>query len=62
MNKNIKIKSLNDSSNDLAFWKTQSYEDRLKALESLRRQYTIWKYGTEQRFQRVYKITELSRD
>jgi hypothetical protein len=32
----------------------------LEALEELRMQYIIWKYGTEQGFQRVYRIVELS--
>lgn len=34
------------------FWKTQSYEDRISAIEFLRKQYD----GTQSRLQRVYRV------
>ncbi len=59
--KTLKIVSLNDKQSDYEFWKTQSIEKRLETLEMLRQQYINWKYGTQQRFQRVYRIIELSK-
>jgi len=58
--KAIKILDLNSKENDFKFWQTQTFEKRLEALEQLRTQFIIWKYGTEQGFQRVYRIVELS--
>ncbi len=56
----LKIVDLHSKENDFKFWQTQPIEKRLEALEQLRTQLTIWKYGSEQGFQRVYRITELS--
>jgi len=55
----LKIVDLNSKENDFKFWQTQSIEKRLEALEQLRIQFILWKYGSEQGFQRVYRITEL---
>ena len=41
-------------SNDLKFWLSKTAEERLSAVEFLRRQVD----GTSQRLQRVYKVTE----
>ncbi len=62
MEKVINIIDLKSQESDFKFWQTQSYEKRLEMLEQLRKQYTIWKYGTEQGFQRVYRVVERSRD
>lgn len=62
MEKVINIIDLKSQESDFKFWQTQSYEKRLEMLEQLRKQYTIWKYGTEQGFQRVYRVIERSRD
>jgi hypothetical protein len=56
----LKIVDLNSKENDFKFWQTQSIEKRLETLEQLRMQFIIWKYGSEQGFQRVYRIIELS--
>ncbi len=56
----LKITDLYSKENDFKYWQTQPIEKRLETLEELRMQYIIWKYGTEQRFQRVYRITELN--
>jgi hypothetical protein len=56
----VKIVDLNSKENDFKFWQTQSFEKRLETLEKLRLQFIIWKYGSEQGFQRVYRIIELS--
>ena len=52
------IKKINktDLKSDFSFWKTQSFEQRLKTLEEIRQEYIEWKYDNKQRFQRVYSI------
>lgn len=55
----INIIHLKDKTNDYEFWSKQSYESRLLTLEQIRQEYNNWKYGTKQRFQRVYKIIKL---
>jgi hypothetical protein len=47
--------SLGGQQNDTSYWRTQSYQDRLAALEQIRQEYHRWKYGDEPRLQRVYK-------
>jgi hypothetical protein len=47
---------LGEEPKDIDFWRTQSYEARLAALEDIRRSYNTWKYGAEQGFQRVYRV------
>jgi len=56
----IKIIDLNSKENDFKYWQSQPIEKRLETLEELRIQFIIWKYGTEQGFQRVYRIIERS--
>jgi hypothetical protein len=56
----IKIVELNSNENDYKYWQTQPINKRLETLEELRKQFIIWKYGTEQGFQRVYRIIERS--
>jgi hypothetical protein len=50
--------SLNDEPSDFAYWQTCSYQDRLIALEQIRRQYHQWKHHAEPRLQRVYRVTK----
>ena len=58
MIKHIKIVRKNQDNSDALFWKAQSYEGRLKALEEIRTEYHQWKYNDQPRFQRVYRITQ----
>ena len=60
MDKTVRIKNLNDNENDFAFWKNVSHTERLAQLEKIRQEFNKWKYGAEQRFQRVYTIIERS--
>jgi len=54
----VRITRLEDESGeDLTYWRSQSYYQRLMALEEIRSEYNNWKYGAEQRLQRVYRIT-----
>ena len=56
--KHIKIVKKNQDNSDALFWKAQSYEGRLIALEEIRTEYHQWKYNDQPRFQRVYRITQ----
>ena len=58
ISKVIKKYKLNEQPNDFAFWQSKSYEERLEALEEIRKEYNSWRYGTEQEFQRVYRIVK----
>ena len=53
-----KITRITDKNSDFAFWQSQSHVQRLEALEEIRVEYTRWKYGAEQGFQRVYRVTQ----
>lgn len=47
---------LTEQGTDFAYWQTQPYHVRLATLEQIRQEYHRWRYGTEPRFQRVYRI------
>lgn len=47
---------IHEQQNDFNYWQTQSYQDRLAALEQIRQEYHQWKYNAEPRLQRVYRI------
>ena len=55
-NKIIKIVKKGEDDSNENYWFQLSGIERLKELEELRQQYIIWKYGAEQRFQRIYRI------
>ena len=50
--------SMKEAQSDFAFWQSQPPEKRLEALENIRQEYIRWKYGTQPRFQRVYRIVK----
>ncbi|MFA9213847.1 MAG: toxin secretion, membrane fusion protein [Candidatus Methylacidiphilales bacterium] len=50
------IKRGSEEDDDTLFWLSKTPLERLIALEEIRKSYNDWKYGTEQRFQRVYRI------
>jgi hypothetical protein len=54
----VRKTTLEEQGNDFAYWQTQPYEVRLATVEQIRREYHIWKYGTEPGFQRVLTITK----
>lgn len=54
----FKMVTLETQGNDFQYWQAQSVWNRLAALESIRREYHQWKYGTEPRLQRVLTITQ----
>ncbi len=53
----VKIR-LQEQKSDFAYWQTQPYQVRLAALEQVRREYHLWRYGAEPRLQRVYSIVK----
>jgi hypothetical protein len=56
----ISIGSFEDEPDDLAYWRQQPAEDRLAAIEHLRRQF--FDYGeARQEFRRLLEVTELPR-
>jgi len=50
---------IQDEKSDFLYWQSQPPQKRLEALEKIRTEYITWKYGTQPRFQRVYKIIKL---
>jgi len=54
----ITKRKLSEKKTDAAYWRTQPYAVRLAALEEIRQEYHVWKYGAEPGFQRVYKIVK----
>ena len=58
MEKVIHIVKTDEARNDLSYWKTQSPEQRLATLETIRQEYIRWKYGSQPGFQRVYRIVK----
>ena len=52
----IRKVNIYENKNDFNFWQTQPFEYRLETLENIREEYNRWKYGSQQRFQRVYSI------
>lgn len=50
--------NLREQSSDFSYWQTRPYEERLAALEDIRRDYHRWKYGAEPRLQKVYRIVK----
>ncbi len=48
--------NIGEQPGDCAYWKSRSYEERLDALEQIRKEYNSWRYDAEQRLQRVYSI------
>jgi len=50
--------NLKDKRSDFAYWQSQPPQARIDALEEIRREYHLWRYGAEPRFQRVYRIVK----
>lgn len=45
-----------DEPTDFAYWQSRPPIERLEALEAIRREYILWKYGSFPRFQRVCRV------
>jgi len=46
---------------DAAYWRSRPPEERLAALESIRREYHLWKYHGEPRLEKVVTIVKIRR-
>ena len=53
---------LSDKKTDAAYWREQSYAARLAALEEIRQEYHHWRYGGEERIQKVVRIIRMKND
>ena len=59
MEKVVKIYKTGEQPSDLEYWQSRSYEERLSALEEIRKDYNSWRYGNaKQGLQRVYRIVK----
>ncbi len=47
---------LGEQPKESVYWQAKSYQERIAALEEIRREYNLWRYNAEQRLQRVYHI------
>lgn len=56
MKKQVKIVKKGRDDENLKYWLTLSYKERLKNLEKIRQEVIEQKYGTQPGFQRVYRI------
>ena len=54
-------KNSEEGNDDILYWLSQTPLQRIIALEEIRAEYNLWKYGTDRGFQRVYKIIKRKR-
>ncbi len=58
ISKVIKKYKIDEQPSDFSFWQSKSFEERLGALEQIRKEYNLWRYNAEQGFQRVFRIVK----
>ena len=58
ISKVVKKYKIDEQPNDFSYWQSKSYEERLNALENIRKEYNLWRYNAEQGLQRVYRIVK----
>jgi len=56
MKKVVRKLRIQDEKSDFLYWQSQPPQKRIEALEKIRTEYISWKYDTQPRFQRVYRI------
>jgi hypothetical protein len=54
----VKIARLSTQKSDFQYWQSQSYVDRLSALEEIRAEYHRWRGNAQPGLQRVYSMTK----
>jgi len=54
-------KNSDEESDDVFYWLSLTPIQRISALEEIRTEYNLWKYGPVRGFQRVYKIIKRTR-
>jgi hypothetical protein len=57
----IAVYKKGEEPSDVLYWLSRPPIERLLALESIRAEYNQWQYGTEQGFQRVYRVVKRKR-
>ncbi len=60
INRTVNKYKLEEQPSDFAFWQTRPCQERIAALEEIRRDYHAWKYHVEPGFHRVYRIVKQS--
>lgn len=58
----VKIINKNEKKSDAEYWRSRPPEERLAALEAIRKEYNDLVYGPDRKFQKVYKIIKRSED
>ena len=58
MTKVVRKVPLGQQPSDFAYWQTQPYQARLAALEQIRQEYHRWRYDSEPRLQRLYRVVK----
>ena len=58
ISKVIKKYNINEQPNDFSFWQSKSFEERLDALEQIRKEYNLWRYDADQGLQRVCRVVK----
>ena len=58
MEKVIRIVKKGDDTNDIIYWLSLSYQERMAELESIRQEVNQRIYGTESRLQRVCRVVK----
>lgn len=59
MEKVVKIYNMGEQPSDFEYWQSRNYEERLSALEEIRKDYNTWRYGNaKQGLQRVYRVVK----
>ncbi len=58
ISKVIKKYKIDEQPNDFLYWQSKSYEERLEALEQIRKEYNLWRYNAEQGLQRIFRIVK----
>lgn len=57
----IAVYKKGEEPSDVLYWMSRPAIERIMALEQIIQEYNIWKYGTEQRLQRVYNVVKRKR-
>jgi hypothetical protein len=60
MEKVVRIVKLGEEDNEINYWLSTSYADRMTTLEHIRKEVNQRIYGTQSRLQRVYRIVKRS--
>jgi len=60
VDKKVSKYKLGEQPKESVYWRTKTYQERIAALEDIRREYNSWRYDAQQRLQRVCKIIKIT--